>query len=233
MAFNRKLKTIFGEIAELYEKSRPDYPKELFKDLIKISSIKKDSKILDVGCGSGKATIQFANLGYNLIGLDISRELIKIAKRNSTKNVKYVIGSFEKTKLPKNYFDLIISAQAFHWLNPEIAYFKSYNILRSKGYLIIFWNFQKYNNKPFLKSIRNLFKKECPNFPTSKPHSIRKYKLKLKSAGFKAIKRKQYNRNIKYKKTDYLRFLESHSWVNSLEKNNLFFYILYSYYIVS
>jgi len=31
MAFNRKLKTIFGEIAELYEKSRPDYPKELFK----------------------------------------------------------------------------------------------------------------------------------------------------------------------------------------------------------
>ena len=58
------LRTIFDQAALDYDDVRPGYPGELIEDVISISAIPKDGRILEIGCGAGQATIPFAKRGY-------------------------------------------------------------------------------------------------------------------------------------------------------------------------
>jgi SAM-dependent methyltransferase len=55
-----KLKTTFEKGAELYDKARPQYPEQLVKDVLTLSEIPSNGRILEVGCGTGQATLLFA-----------------------------------------------------------------------------------------------------------------------------------------------------------------------------
>jgi ubiquinone/menaquinone biosynthesis C-methylase UbiE len=49
-------RTSFDDVAELYDKARPAYPTELIDDLVDLSSLSKESRVLEVGCGTGQLT---------------------------------------------------------------------------------------------------------------------------------------------------------------------------------
>lgn len=59
-------RTIFDQAALDYDEVRPGYPEELIEDVISISAIPKDGRILEIGCGTGQATIPFAKCGYSI-----------------------------------------------------------------------------------------------------------------------------------------------------------------------
>lgn len=70
--------------------------------------ISKDDKILDLACGYGRLTIPLAKLGYNIEGLDLSPDLIKIDKSESKKSLlktNFTLGNMKKTDYPDNTFD--------------------------------------------------------------------------------------------------------------------------------
>ena len=77
---NTKLKTTFNTASTLYEEIRPGYPEKLIQDVIDLSGLKNHSRILEVGCGTGKATRPFAERGYELVCLDIGADLIVVAR---------------------------------------------------------------------------------------------------------------------------------------------------------
>ena len=81
MELDRGLKKTFGTISAVYDSARASYPDELIEDIVKISKINATSKILEIGCGSGKATYLFAKRGYTILGIDISFELINFARK--------------------------------------------------------------------------------------------------------------------------------------------------------
>jgi ubiquinone/menaquinone biosynthesis C-methylase UbiE len=219
---NRALKKSFGEMGNLYDLARPDYPKKLVDDVLMISRIPPRGKILDAGCGTGKATLSFAKRGYSTTGLDISRNLISIAEEKSKKlsYTKYIIGSFEKTAFPDSYFDLIISGQAFHWFIPDISYKKAYKILKNDGHLAIFSNRQDYKENLFLKEVKKLYLKYCSDYnegTTAKsPREIENYINSTKL--FEQIQTRLYLRKLEYSKKKYIKLLNSFSWVYSLEE---------------
>ncbi len=64
-------KTVFDQAARDYDEVRPGYPQELIEDIISISAIPEDGRILEIGCGTGQATIPFAKRGYSMTCLDI------------------------------------------------------------------------------------------------------------------------------------------------------------------
>jgi SAM-dependent methyltransferase len=71
--------------------------------------LKKDNKILDIGCGPGLYTTRLAKLGYKVSGLDFSKNSIDYAKSESKKNnlkIKYILGSYLKMDF-ENEFDVI------------------------------------------------------------------------------------------------------------------------------
>lgn len=76
-----------------------------------IASIHKGSKILDVGCGSGRFSIGIAQMGYNVTGLDITPEAIiaaeKKAKNLELKNAHFFVGDMTDMPFNDNDYDFV------------------------------------------------------------------------------------------------------------------------------
>ena len=82
---HERLKNSFGKISLIYDEVRPNYPGKLIHDVIEISDIPNGGKVLEIGTGTGKATISFAEKGYAITALDISKEQMDIARKKLSK----------------------------------------------------------------------------------------------------------------------------------------------------
>lgn len=134
-------KTVFDEVAALYDKARPSYPEQLVRDTIEYAAIPPDGRILEIGCGPGKATVLFARHGYPILCVEPGPNLVDIA-REKTRDcpVEFEVSSFEDWQVQPGAFDLAYLASAFHWLSEEIALPKLASALKVGGTLAMFWN---------------------------------------------------------------------------------------------
>jgi SAM-dependent methyltransferase len=74
-----KLRAIFDEAALLYDEVRPGYPEELFDDIVALSGIPSGGRILEIGCGTGQATVPFARRGYRILCVELGKNLAAVA----------------------------------------------------------------------------------------------------------------------------------------------------------
>jgi len=209
-----KLKETFSTIPKLYDKARLDYPAPLFRDILRYAKLKKNDPILEIGTGTGKATIPFAKTGHPLIANDLSRSLLKIAKRNLKwyKNVRYIVSTFENAQLPGNRFGLIFCAQAFHWVKPSVRFTKTLRLLRPGGTLALFWNYNYYD-RGIGKMALAIHKK----YSHAKGDRANVIIDDLKSnKHFTGTKLKIYRRAVRMSHQEYVTMQTSYSWYLSL-----------------
>jgi SAM-dependent methyltransferase len=130
----------FNQVAELYDVARLRYPAQLFNDLIDLSSLPEGGRILEVGAGTGIATLPLAQRGYRIVAVDLGEGMAAVARDKLAKfdNVDVVVSSFEDWPLPNEPFDLVMSATAWHWIDPDVGYAKAAEALRPGGALAIF-----------------------------------------------------------------------------------------------
>ncbi len=132
---------MFNQAAEYYDKYRPGYPQEIIDSLISVTGITEGSDLLEIGCGSGKATEQLIGNSFNILGIDPGEDLVRIGnERFKNENVSFVKGRFEEYDFEQKKFDVIYAAQSFHWVPQPIGYQKCSDILKDNGYLALFWN---------------------------------------------------------------------------------------------
>jgi SAM-dependent methyltransferase len=131
------LRTTFDEAAELYDRARPRYPRELVDDLVSLAGLHPGSRVLEIGVGTGQLTTALAHRGYEIVGVEMGAGLAAVAARNlgPFPNVGVVNATFEEWPLPMESFDLVVSASAFHWLDPETRVTKAADALRIGGSL--------------------------------------------------------------------------------------------------
>ena len=226
MRIDRKLKTTFDKVSRLYELVRVGYPEKLVDDIIKFSQLPKGSKLLDIGCGSGKATILLAERDFEITGIDIGKNLIGIAKLKSKKlkNIKFILGSFENTEFPNNYFDIIISAQAWHWIDPSQGYRKIHRLLKHGGSLAFFWYFPLSGESHVLKKLGEVFDKYNPHRRktgyTSRliPFSIEVREKLISSGLFKNVNRRVYYKQGIVTAKRFIEIALTYGWIQSLQK---------------
>ncbi|MFI9816771.1 class I SAM-dependent methyltransferase [Saccharothrix variisporea] len=127
-----ELRAIFGEDADHYDRHRPGYPDALFDRL-------PAGRVLEIGCGTGKATVPLAERGHRVVAVELSPAMAAVARRNLARfpGVEVVVGEFETWPLPAEPFDLVLAATAFHWLDPTIRTAKAAAALRPGGTLAI------------------------------------------------------------------------------------------------
>jgi len=137
-----KLKATFNEDAEKYHKYRPRYPQALFDKLIHDTNISPTSNLLEIGPGTGQATTPLAKFGSAITAVELGESLAEKARSvlKEYQNVRVLTGSYEDIELPALSFDLIYSATAFHWIQPEVRFEKSAQLLKPEGYLAIIYS---------------------------------------------------------------------------------------------
>jgi SAM-dependent methyltransferase len=134
---------VFGEEPELYDRARPGYPDALVEDVLAFGSLEAAScRALEVGAGTGKATVAFARNGVRVHALDPDPGMAEIARRNCApySHVEIEETSFEDWDLQERAFDLVFSAQAWHWVRPEVRCVRAAAALVPGGCLALFWH---------------------------------------------------------------------------------------------
>jgi SAM-dependent methyltransferase len=129
-------------LAGIYEDIRPSYPEKLIQDVISKTDLKLKDRLLEIGAGTGKATIQFAEKGFRVQAIELGENMAEILKDKCADlpNVSIDVVSFKDwIYLINHKYDMIYSAQAFHWLDKDIKYKKCHDLLKEKGYLVLFW----------------------------------------------------------------------------------------------
>jgi SAM-dependent methyltransferase len=135
---------VFGAVAEEYDRFRPTYPERLFDDLVELAGLDGSAPVLEVGTGTGKATVLLAARGIPVLGIEPSVEMAAVARRNASRfgNVEIEIeeSDFERWDPRGRRFPLVLSAQAWHWVEPEAGFAKVRDVLLPGGWLAVCWN---------------------------------------------------------------------------------------------
>jgi SAM-dependent methyltransferase len=144
------LRGAFDEDADLYDRARPGYPTQLFDDLAVLAGVGPGCRLLEIGPGTGKATIELARRGCRITAVELGPNLAVIASRNLTAlhealrqpgetipRAEVVVSAFETWPLPDEQFDVVVAATAYHWLDPAVRLAKIAAALRSGGMLAV------------------------------------------------------------------------------------------------
>ncbi|MEV4733803.1 class I SAM-dependent methyltransferase [Saccharopolyspora sp. NPDC049426] len=132
-----RMRSVFAEDADLYDRCRPGYPAQLFDVLT--AAVGEGARVLEIGCGTGQATVPLAARGFAVTALEPGEELAEIARRHLADYVsaRVVVAAFEEWPLPRVGFDLVVAATSFHWLDPAVRMVKAADALRSRGALAL------------------------------------------------------------------------------------------------
>lgn len=141
-----KSKTSWDNAADWYDKLLAEegtYQKDvILPNLLRLMDIKKGEVILDLACGQGFFTREFHKKGAYVIGADISKELIAIAKENSLREIRYEIAPADNLKfLPNksiNKIAIILAIQNIE--NVQGIFSECRRILKPQGKLFIMMN---------------------------------------------------------------------------------------------
>ncbi|MHA1301727.1 MAG: class I SAM-dependent methyltransferase [Candidatus Helarchaeota archaeon] len=135
-------------VAEGFEKVTNWLPFRLLRRMV-IKELRKldlNGLLVDVGCGSGNLIIQIAEnfKSLKLIGVDISDEMIELAKKKATEKgqierIEFRIGTSENLPFSDNSVDIIISSLSLHhWSNPIKGFEEIIRVLKPNGIFLIF-----------------------------------------------------------------------------------------------
>jgi SAM-dependent methyltransferase len=156
----------FDAIAALYDAARPDYPDALFVDVAAIAGLAPDDSILEIGCGTGRATQALARWGAPVLALDPGPALLDVARRRlaAFPNVRFAEATFEAWPLEPDAFGLVAAAQSWHWVAPHVRFVKAAAALKAGGFLAVFGNVAMPIAGPLGPALDRVFARYAPRF---------------------------------------------------------------------
>jgi SAM-dependent methyltransferase len=171
------LRSMFDQDPERYDRARPGYPSALFDDLADLTRIGPGTRVLEIGPGTGQATLPLAERGCQVVAVELGAELAAVARRNLARfpKVEVVTAAFEDWPLPPEPFDLVLAATAFHWIDPAVRVGKVADALRPGGSLAtVTTNHVAGGDESFFAEAQDCYVRWDPDTPTA---------LSLKPAG--------------------------------------------------
>jgi ubiquinone/menaquinone biosynthesis C-methylase UbiE len=98
------------------------------------SHLKPGMAVLELGCGTGYFTRELARSGADIVAIDVSPELLELAKANcSAPNVRYEIQNAYQLSYPDAVFDSVVGSSVLHHLEIEEALCEIYRVLKPGG----------------------------------------------------------------------------------------------------
>ncbi|MDX6263644.1 MAG: hypothetical protein QOH84_5332 [Kribbellaceae bacterium] len=216
MAGDKVRALTFGEVAEEYDRVRPGYPPELFEDVLAYSS---PTTALEIGAGTGRATIVFASGGVQVVALEPDPGMALVLRQHVAElPVTIAMGSLESYE-PEEQVDLVYSAQAFHWTAPETRWARTAAVLRPGGSLALFWNIERLADAEQRRQVETILSEYELKWPGEWPESdqLEPYAEMAELPEFSDLRQQIYRWERSLATADYLAHLGTQSAYLMLE----------------
>ncbi len=166
-ADRERLASTFNSVAKTYQRARPDYPEELFGELIATTRLSPGDRVLEIGCATGKATLPLARRGFEITCIEPGPDLVVAARRNLVGlGAEVILGHFEDWDRDLA-FDLVFAATAWQWVDPKVRYRKAWESLRRGGHLA-FWDASHVfpdGGDPFFRELQEVYEEIGEGLP--------------------------------------------------------------------
>lgn len=219
-----KNRSLFDQQAQVYDEIRPLYPGKLFDTLVGKTNLHQNAKLLEIGPGTGQATLPLAKRGYQIVAVELGEGLATVARKKlrDYSNVEIITSSFEDESFHDTLFDLIYSATAFHWLDHDIRYSKSHKLLKSNGHLAFIQTNHVSDERGdlFYYASQPIYDKYMPRKDKTLQHLPLAYKLgpesyeptaSLDTELFKLVYFEQFPIVLEYNGDEYIKLIGTYS----------------------
>ena len=216
----QRLRATFDFAASLYQQARPEYPAELYDELVRVAALQAGDRLLEVGCASGKATVPLASRGFPITCIEIGSALAAEARRNLAPfpDVQVVNAPFESWQPPKGpAFALVFAATAWQWLDPALRFGKAWALLRPGGHLA-YWDATHVfppEGDSFFREIQEVYEEIGEGDPLAgwpPPGELPDSRARIEASGlFEDVTVRHFDWETTYTAEEYIRLLDTFS----------------------
>jgi len=134
-----EFRRIFDTIPEKFDRYRPRYCREAFDAIMEAASVKPGTQVLELGPGTGQATDPILDTGCDYLAIELGENLAaKMREKYGARpNFQLINDDFITHDFAGAEFDLIYSAATIQWIPEEVAFGKTYDILKPGGMLVM------------------------------------------------------------------------------------------------
>jgi len=110
----------FHKISKIYNLITFFLPSDLRRVPVELSAVNSSHKVIEVGTGTGNLAIEFTKHAGEVVGIDISPDMLKIAEsKNTLQNVKFILMDATKLQFPDKSFDIGVISTVLHEMPKE------------------------------------------------------------------------------------------------------------------
>jgi ubiquinone/menaquinone biosynthesis C-methylase UbiE len=221
----------FDAIARLYDQARPGYPDALFDDLCQITGVRPPSRLLEIGCGTGHATVPLAARGLRIHCIELSEKMASVAREKLVPfpRVRVTVADFDTWETDARYH-LAYSASAYHWLNPETRVDRVARLLEPRGWLAV-WRSHHVRGSgasaEFFLAAQSVYARHAPALAAKftgldeaaaiRPEEAEEWRS---SGRLEDVQTRTYTWTMNYTAEAYVRMLDTHSDHRTLPADN-------------
>jgi SAM-dependent methyltransferase len=218
------LRTTFEQVPELYDRARPDYPPQVFDDLAALTGLPAKARLVEIGCGTGKATLPLAERGYAITCVELGERLAGVARRKLARfpSVEVVNADFERWTPARAGFDAVVAFTAFHWIAPDLRYTRTAELLRRRGKLAVVATHHVLppDGDPFFVEVQADYEAVVPDDPSTSasvggpphPGAIADSSDEIARSGrFRNLATRRYLWDVTYTADEYVGVLDTYS----------------------
>jgi SAM-dependent methyltransferase len=213
------LRTSFDAVASLYDEVRPGYPDAIIDAIVELSRLPVEGRILEVGCGTGQITRPFARRGYAILALELGPALAALAAEHLRPypQVRVLPVAFEDWHVEPGAFDLLLSAQAFHWIDPAFGLARASEALKPHGAIALVWHLDRSEHSDFYQATRPLYERFLPSdaqrshVDTLEQHTTRYHVALSQSQAFTGLTTIRHPWQRQYTGPQFLKLLQTFS----------------------
>jgi len=111
----------------------------MFDDLVRLTGLAPGDRIIEIGCGTGQATVPLAERGLAITAVELGAQLAAVARRRLTgfPSAEVVTAAFESWEPAGPPADAVVAVNSLHWIDPHLAYAKPHALIRPGGALAV------------------------------------------------------------------------------------------------
>ena len=207
-----EFRKVFDTIPEQFDKYRPRYSAELFADLIEYAEIGPGKSVLELGPGTGQATDPILNTGccYNAIELGENLYAKMLEKYGHYQNFAIVNDDFITHNFGEQRFDVIYSAATIQWIPEDIAFSKTFELLKPGGVLAMMLTKGDYKtpNEELFNKIQKVYS-EYFKPETEYKHGSFKY-TNAPNYGYVDFEKREFYGKREFTADEYVAFCGTH-----------------------